>query len=57
VELTGVIKKGLVAVQIVTALFVKVARVSGTDMYGKEWACDTAEWYSDVGGGREYVWN
>ena len=28
---------------------VKAVRVSGTDRYGKEWACGSADWYSAVG--------
>ena len=30
---------------------VKIVRVSGTDVYGEEWACGSADWYSDVGEG------
>jgi hypothetical protein len=25
---------------------VNIVRVSGTDRYSKEWACDSADWYS-----------
>jgi len=28
---------------------VKVVSVTGTAMYGKEWACGSANWYSAVG--------
>jgi len=30
---------------------VKAVRVSGTEMYGKEWAGCSADWYSAVGEG------
>jgi hypothetical protein len=29
----------------------KVVRVSGTDMYSKQWACGSSYWYSAVGEG------
>ena len=27
----------------------KAVRVTGTDMYGKEWVCGNADWYGAVG--------
>jgi hypothetical protein len=30
---------------------VKIVRVSGTDRYCKQWACDIADWYKAVGEG------